>query len=111
MEFEEGGHAFVAPGERGGNLNRTVGSLLTKELSAIAFYRSGDGLQSGAPAAFAQLIRVDKIIGSLAALGAFHWDGPRDAANVEPTSEGLPFHPLAEIKRDIAIHGLFVGIV
>jgi hypothetical protein len=51
------------------------------DLRTVFLCRCGNRLEGGAPAAFADFIRVDEIVGRLAALLAFERHRPRHAAH------------------------------
>ena len=79
---------------------------LAAELEVIAFEGCRQGFQAGAPAAFANFVRVDEIIGGLVTFGAFDGHGSGHAANVEPASTRLPFHPFSEFPGDVSAGSL-----
>src|ERR1700730_13988436 len=78
------------------------------ELRVVALDRGRHRPQAGAPAALANFVGIDEVIGSLAALGAFAWHGAGNTANIEAASASLAFNPFAEFPGKISPGGLFV---
>src|SRR5580698_3233956 len=68
------------------------------------FFRGrGNRLEGGAPAAFADFIRVDEVVRGLAALLAFERHGPRHAAHAQSARTRLPLDPLDKFHGYVAI--------
>lgn len=63
----------------------------------------GNGLEAGAPAAFAHFIGIDEIVGFLTALVTFQHYRPRHAANSQPARERLPLDPLGKQDGHVAV--------
>jgi hypothetical protein len=79
------------------------GNRVRQGLNAVAVDRRGHWFERGAPAAFAQFIGIDKIIGGLVALRAFQRHWPGYAANAQAPRARLTFHPLAEFQCNVSI--------
>jgi hypothetical protein len=60
-------------------------------------------LEGGAPAAFADFIGVNEIVGRLPAPVALERHLPCDAANAQTSSESLPLDPLCKSHGDVPI--------
>jgi hypothetical protein len=89
---------------------RNRSGFLRRGLHAVAVDRCRYRLQRGAPAALAQFIGVNKIIGSLVALRAFQRHRARNAANAEAASARLAFHPFAEVQSHVSVGRPFVSL-
>ena len=72
-------------------------------LRAMFLGGSGNRLESGAPAAFANFIGIDEIVGALAALLAFKGDRARYTAHIQSAREGLPLDPLDKFHGYVAV--------
>jgi len=64
---------------------------------------SGNRLQGGAPAAFANFIGIDEIVGALAALLAFQGDWAGYTPYIQSAREGLPLDPLHKFHGYVAV--------
>jgi hypothetical protein len=76
------------------------------------FLGGGNRLEGGAPAALAHLIGIDEIIGGFSTLLAFERYGPRYAAHVQSSGDGLPLNPLHKFHGYVPVAiiiGFFSG--
>jgi hypothetical protein len=65
----------------------------------------GDGMppQASPPATITNLVRVDEVIGRLAAFGTFERHRPRHSANVQTMCTGAQLNPLPELCRRVPL--------
>ncbi len=68
-----------------------------------------NGLQSGVPAGFAEIVGIHKEIGVFAAPPTFELHGARNPANAQAVQVRLALDPASEIQRDVAIVPHFAG--
>jgi hypothetical protein len=64
---------------------------------------NGSRLQTRAPAPFADLIRINKIVGRLATPVAFDGHSAGNAANLQAPRHGLALDPFSELDGGVTV--------